>query len=372
MPTSSAEDFMLRALDLARQGEGRTRPNPPVGAVVVRDGKIVGEGYHARAGQPHAEIHALRQAGDLARGADLYVTLEPCSHHGQTGPCTAAVIAAGIRRAFVGCQDPNPQVAGSGMKTLRDAGLEVHVNLLADECRWLIGPFACHVTRGRPLVILKAAITLDGRMATAQGDSQWISNQNSRHYVHEIRNRLDAIMVGVGTVERDDPQLTTRLEQGGRDPVRVVVDSGLRIPEQARILHLNSSAPTVIATTERAPYGKIRRLRDLGARILVLPDNEQRVDLAALLTALGGMGLQSVLLEGGATLNGEFLDARLIDRVMVFIAPKLIGGADGKGLFSGPGVSCLDHAPLIRHLRIRQFDDDLLYEGELSYVYRSD
>lgn len=372
MSNGHAEQYMNKALALARLAEGHTRPNPPVGALVVKDARIVGEGFHERAGEPHAEIHALRQAADQAQGADLYVTLEPCAHQGRTGPCTEAVIAAGIRRVFIGCQDPNPQVAGRGIARLRAAGLEVIQDVLLDECRWLIGPFACHVTQGRPLVILKAAMTLDGRSATGQGDSKWISNPASRLHVHEIRHRLDAIMVGVGTVERDDPLLTTRLERGGRDALRVVVDSRLRISDQAKILQVHSEAPTVVATTAQAPYGKIRRLRDLGVRVLVLPEKDQRVDLRAMLTALGGMGIQSLLLEGGATLNGSFFAEQLIDRVMLFIAPRLIGGDEGKGLFAGSGVATLDEAPLIRRLRISRFGDDLLYEGEIDYVHRTD
>lgn len=367
--THNPEYFMQRALDLARRGEGRTRPNPPVGAVIVREGHIVGEGFHPRAGEPHAEIFALRDAGQAAKGADLYVTLEPCSHQGRTGPCADAVIAAGIRRVFIGCQDPNPRVAGNGIRRLQAAGLDVVAGVLEPECRWLIGPFACHVKTGRPLVMLKSAMTLDGKTATAIGDSQWISNAQSRAFVHEVRNRVDAVMVGIGTVLRDDPSLNTRLPEGGRDAVRVVVDSRLRIAEHAKVLTIDSSAPTVIATTEKASYGKIRRLRDRGARILVLPSNDERVDPAALLAALGEMDLQSVMLEGGAVLCGEFLRARLIDRVMIFVAPRLIGGDDGKGIFAGPGVVSLGDAPTIGNLRWSHFGDDILCEGEVEYVH---
>lgn len=371
MSLPTPEQFMARALELARLGEGRTRPNPPVGALLVQNGDIVGEGFHARAGEAHAEINALRQAGDKARGADLYVTLEPCSHQGRTGPCADAVIAAGIRRVFVGCADPNPRVAGRGMEGLRAAGIQVLEDVLGDDCRWLIGPFARHITSGLPLVTLKAALTLDGRTATATGDSQWISNAASRAHVHEVRDRVDAILVGLGTVERDDPRLTTRLPQGGRDAARVVVDSRLRLSEQARLLHLDSPAPTVIATTQQASYGKIRRLRELGARVLVLPEKEGRVDLKALLVALGDMEMQHVLLEGGATLNGEFLRESLIDRVMLYLAPRLIGG-DGKSLFGGTGAQLLAEAARVANPRIQRFGEDLLYEGEVVYVHRAD
>ncbi|MDO3380022.1 bifunctional diaminohydroxyphosphoribosylaminopyrimidine deaminase/5-amino-6-(5-phosphoribosylamino)uracil reductase RibD [Geoalkalibacter halelectricus] len=368
---TQAEHYMQRALDLAAQGEGRTRPNPPVGALVVLQGRVIGEGFHQRAGEAHAEIIALRQAGENSRGADLYVTLEPCSHQGRTGPCADAVIAAGIRRVFIGCRDPNPQVAGRGVARLVDAGIEVVEGILDAQCRWLIGPFSRHITTGQPLVTLKAAISLDGRTATAQGDSQWISNPESRGHVHEIRDRVDAIMVGIGTALRDDPSLTTRLARGGRDAVRVVVDSRLRLPEDAKLLHLDSDAPTVIATTEQASYGKIRKLRDLGARVLVLPAKQERVDLGALLTALGGMDLQHLLLEGGADLNGAFLRERLIDRVLVYIAPRLIGG-DGKALFDGVGAPTLSKAASLANLRLRRFGDDLCYEGEVRYVHGPD
>ncbi len=365
MTTIAAEQFMQRALDLARRGEGRTRPNPPVGALVVKGNEVVGEGFHPRAGEPHAEIFALRQAGEGARGADLFVTLEPCSHRGRTGPCTEAILAAGIRRVYVGTTDPNPLVNGAGIRQLRAAGLEVETGLLGAESARLIAPFAKHVTSGLPFLILKAALTLDGFTATSAGDSQWISCEESRLEVHRLRDRVDGILVGSGTVLADDPRLTTRLPEGGRDPARIVVDSRLRIPEDAALLHLESPAPTLLATTGQADPDRLRRLRDLGHEVLVLPALDGRVDLGALLAELGRRGLQSLLVEGGGTLNGELWRRSLIDRVMLFLAPLVLGGGDGRGLFSGPGPLRLSDAVRLEGLRVRRCGEDFLLEGEV-------
>lgn len=363
---SCNDEYMRRALQLAARGEGRTRPNPPVGALLVKDDVIVGEGFHPRAGEPHAEIFALRQAGERSAGADLFVTLEPCCHQGKTGPCCEAVIAAGIRRVFVGTVDPNPLVAGKGIRRLQDAGVDVEVGILENECRRLLAPFAKHVTTGRPFVILKSAVTLDGKTATSTGDSQWISNEQSRQHVHRMRDRYDAIMVGIGTVLHDNPRLTTRLPDGGRDPVRVVVDSQLRIPSDAAILHVDSTAPTLVVTTSAASVTKIDALRAGGVDVLVLPGNSGWVDLHKLMEELGQRNLQSVLVEGGATLNESLLLEGLIDRVAVFIAPKLIGGNQGKGIFEGVGISRLSEALRLTDVRWQTFGDDLLVEGEVQ------
>lgn len=359
-----AEQYMQRALDLARQGVGRTRPNPAVGAVIVREGQVVGEGFHPAAGEPHAEIFALRQAGELARGADLYVTLEPCSHQGRTGPCAEAVVAAGIGRLFIGTLDPNPRVCSRGRARIEAAGIPVVVGLLEEECRRLIAPFAKHVVTGLPYLILKSAITLDGFTATATGDSQWITNPSSRLQVHHLRDQVDGILVGIGTVLADNPQLTTRLPEGGRNPLRIVVDSTLKIPEDAALLN-GSSAPPLIVTTARAPQNRIDALSALGVEILTIPEGEGGVDLAAMMAELGRRGLQSILLEGGAHLNSAALRAGLVDRVMVFIAPKLLGGGDGRGIFAGPGARLLDGAVELDHLRVSRFGDDILVEGEV-------
>jgi diaminohydroxyphosphoribosylaminopyrimidine deaminase/5-amino-6-(5-phosphoribosylamino)uracil reductase len=358
---------MRQALELARLAEGRTRPNPAVGALVVAGGGVVGEGYHPEAGQPHAEIFALRAAGEAARGADLYVTLEPCSHHGRTGPCTEAILAAGLRRVFIGTRDPNPLVAGRGIARLRDAGVEVVCGILEGECRRLIAPFAKHVTTGLPYVILKSAVTLDGKTATSTGDSQWITNVASRAHVHQLRDKVDAVVVGIGTVLKDNPRLTTRLaDGGGRDALRVVVDSHLKIPADAALLHLDSPAGTLIATTGQASPDRLTAVTRDNVEVLPVAERAGRVDLAALVGELGRRGIQSLLLEGGAVLNQAFLEAGLVDRMMIFVAPKVLGGSDGKGIFAGHGVASLAEAVQLQEIRTSRFDDDILIEGEVK------
>ncbi len=362
----SEKKYMQLALELASRGEGRTAPNPPVGAVVVRDDVVVGQGFHPRAGEPHAEIHALREAGDRAAGGTLYVTLEPCNHQGRTGPCTEAVIAAGIARVVVGCQDPNPEVSGSGIDRLREAGLEVAVGRLNEDCRRLIAPFAKHVTTGLPLVTLKMAMTLDGQTSTSTGDSRWISGEMSRQYVHRMRDRADAIMVGIGTVLADDPKLTTRHPEGGRDPLRVVVDTHLRIPETAQLLTVDSQAGTIVFTTDAADARKRERLVKIGVEVVVVPAVEERVDLQSVMLDLGRRNIQSVLLEGGATLAAEALRRRVVDRAAFFIAPMLFGGDDGSAVFSGRGCRLVKEAVRLDNVRIRQIADDILVEGEVA------
>lgn len=354
------EKFMRRAIALARKGVGKTAPNPAVGCVIVRDGVIVGEGWHRKAGTPHAEVHALLQAGDLARGADVYVNLEPCAHTGRTPPCADALVEAGVARVFAGMMDPNPQVSGKGLARLQAAGIAVATAILGSECRRLNEPFIKHMTTGRPLVILKSALTLDGKTATTSGDSKWITSDKSRRYVHRVRAMVDAIMVGVGTVVADDPQLTSRIP-GGRDPLRIVVDSGLRIPAEAQVLRLRSNARTVVATTvQDSP--RIRELEESGAEVIRCRIHNGRVDLLDLLDRLGAMGVQSLILEGGATLAGEALRLGLIDKFLLFYAPKLIGG-DGRGLFAGRGAARLADAVKLRDVRVRRFDSDILLEA---------
>jgi diaminohydroxyphosphoribosylaminopyrimidine deaminase/5-amino-6-(5-phosphoribosylamino)uracil reductase len=351
---------MRRALALARRGLGRTSPNPAVGCVIVKDDTVVGEGWHRQAGGPHAEVFALQKAGDAAKGACAYVTLEPCSHHGRTPPCADALVAAGVRRVVAGMMDPNPQVMGRGLARLREAGIQVECGLLEPECRSLNEPFLKHVTTGLPLVVCKLAMTLDGRIATALGDSRWITGERSRRHVHRLRDQMDAIMVGVGTVLADDPQLTCRLPKG-RDPIRVVVDSSLRTPPNARVLCPDSGAATIIATISAS--GPCREaLEKSGAEVLACADAAGRVSILDLLQQLGRRGVQSVLLEGGATLAGEFQRQQLIDRYLFFLAPKLVGG-EGPGPFSGPGVERMAQAKGLSIVRVARFDEDILVEA---------
>ncbi len=359
--------FMARALALARLGAGRTSPNPMVGAVVVKDGRVVGEGYHQKAGTPHAEVHALRAAGAAAAGATLYVSLEPCNHHGRTPPCTEAIIAAGIRRVVAATRDPNPQVNGSGMARLRAAGIEVVEGVMEEEARELNEAFFHFITTGHPFVVMKYAMSLDGRIATATGESRWISSEPARDYVHRLRAAVDAIMVGVGTVLRDDPQLTARPAGGAnRHPVRVIVDSRLRTPPSARALTGRSEAPTWLATTPLAPPERRTAILDAARRngcpveILELPERGGRVDIAALTTELGRRGITSVLLEGGAELNAAALEAGAVRKILCFVAPKLVGGRTAPGPVGGAGIASLAEAWRVERLRAEAVGEDVL------------
>ncbi|MFO7576440.1 MAG: bifunctional diaminohydroxyphosphoribosylaminopyrimidine deaminase/5-amino-6-(5-phosphoribosylamino)uracil reductase RibD [Pelovirga sp.] len=358
--------FMQRAIAMAQQGMGRTAPNPAVGAVVVRDGQIVGEGFHPAAGEPHAEIFALRQAGAAARGADLYVTLEPCCHYGRTPPCTRAIIAAGIRRVFIGTQDPNPRVSGAGILALREAGIETQVGLLQRQCDALIAGFTKHLQTRHPWTIYKAAMTLDGHTATAQGDSRWVSGEQSRLHVHRLRNRVEAIMVGIETALADDPRLTVRLPQvAGRDPLRVVVDSRLRLPPGCRMLCQQSSATTLVATVS-TDQDKIRALEQAGAEVLILPAAAGQVCLPALWDELGRRNIQHLLLEGGSALATTALHAGLIDQLMIFIAPRLVGGVPQHGLFSGSGCAVMSETIPLTDVQYEQSGEDLLMTARVQ------
>lgn len=353
--------MMRRALALARRGLGKTSPNPAVGCVIVRDGEIVGEGWHRKAGTPHAEVHALRQAGEKARGADVYVTLEPCSHHGRTPPCAEALIKAEVSTVYAAMMDPNPLVSGRGLALLREAGIAVNCGILEQECRLMNEAFIKHVATGLPFVILKSAMTLDGKTATASGDSKWITCEESRRYVHGLRAMVDAIMVGVGTVLADDPQLTCRMVRG-KDPQRVIVDSRLRTPPTASLFHLDSPAKTILATVERDPH-KIAAVHALGAETLRCAEDQGRVDLEDLLHRLGARGIQSILLEGGRELVGSALRTGLVDKFFLFYAPKIIAGEDGFGLCSGRGVERMKDAFMLRNTSVRRFAEDFLVIG---------
>lgn len=354
------EQMMRRALILARKGVGKTAPNPAVGCVIVRDGRIVGEGWHRKAGTPHAEIVALRQAQERARGAQLYVTLEPCAHYGKTPPCADALVEAGIASLFVGMVDPNPLVAGRGLDRLRGAGIAVTTGLLEQECRALNEPFIKQVTTGLPLVTLKSALTLDGKTATATGDSRWITSLASRKLVHRLRAQADAVMVGSGTVLADDPQLTVRLIKG-RSPLRIVVDGSLQIPLHGALMDEAAAVPLLIATASN-DQEKIAALGERGAEILRCPADNGRVDLSALMRILGGRGIQSILLEGGERLSGEMLRQGLIDRFLFFIAPKIVGG-EGKGVFAGVGAMLMNQARPLVIRKMARVGEDILVEA---------
>lgn len=353
---------MKRALRLARLG--RTSPNPMVGAVLVLDGVIVGEGFHRKAGEPHAEVMAIQMACQFAKGADLYVTLEPCSHYGKTPPCADAVINAGIGKVYAAMVDPNPLVAGKGIERLREAGIEVEVGLLEDDARELNRGFIKRVTTGMPFVLWKAAMSLDGKVATHTGDARWVTGEAARRKVHRLRNSSDAVMVGVGTVLADDPQLTVRGIKDSVNPIRVVVDSTASTPLDARIL--DSSAETIVAVTMAAPRDRVDALRHAGARVLIIPDSDGRVDLRELMIELGRNGINSLLLESGGEVAASALSQGIVDRGMVFIAPKIVGGRDAKTPVEGMGIELMGEALCVSNPRIGRAGEDFVMEFEIG------
>lgn len=360
------ERFMRLALDLAEKARGRTSPNPMVGAVIVQNGKIVGQGYHEKAGAPHAEIHSIGNAGEMAKGGTLYVTLEPCCHYGRTGPCTEAIVKAGISRVVISMIDPNPKVSGKGKAFLENHGVEVRTGVLKNQALKLNEVFIKYITTGCPFVILKTAMSLDGKIATASGQCRWISCEGSRAMVHKIRDEVDGIMVGIGTVIKDDPSLTTRLPDGkGHDPVRIVLDSRARIPLNSKVLNIASSARTIVAVTSQAPEEKINQIREK-AEVLIMPENNRKVDLKALMKELGSREITSILLEGGAEVNASALKAGIVDKVMFFIAPKIIGGKNAPGPIGGEGIQEISESFHLRELSLEHIGDDLLVTGYIG------
>lgn len=364
------EKWMKRVLRLARQGEGKTSPNPMVGAMVVKDDVLVGKGYHRKAGEPHAEIVALEEAGDGARGATLYVNLEPCTHYGRTPPCAPRVIEAGVSRVVIGMEDPNPLVAGRGISALSEAGLEVKVGVLEEASRKLNEAFCKYIVKKEPFILLKAAMTLDGKIATRDGDSKWISSETSRQWVHRLRSAVDGVVVGIGTVLRDDPLLTARVK-GGRNPLRIVLDSRLRIPERARVIG-EVSHQLIVATTEAAPANKRLELERRGVRVRIFDSRDGKVNLRSFVLGMGAMGITSVLVEGGGEVNGAFLDEGLVDKLFLFIAPKLIGDREAPSVFGGRGVSRIRDAIRVKEMKVRRLGGDLLVEGYPATIDRSE
>jgi diaminohydroxyphosphoribosylaminopyrimidine deaminase/5-amino-6-(5-phosphoribosylamino)uracil reductase len=336
-----------------------------VGAVLVNDGKVVGEGFHAKAGEAHAEIVALQQAGEGARGSTLYLNLEPCTHHGKTPPCAPQVVEAGVKRVVIGMKDPNPLVKGKGIEMLRRVGLDVEVGILEKECRRLNEAFCKYILKKEPFVILKVAATLDGKMATRNGDSKWISGEASRRFVHKLRDQVDGVLVGIGTVLKDDPMLTARI-RGGRDPYRIILDSQLKIPEEAKVI---GTRPTkaIIASTELAPKDKIEKLEKRGVKILIFDSKRGKVNLRACLSKLGEIGMTNLLVEGGSQVNGSFLDEGLIDKLLLFLSPRLMGDHQAPGIFGGEGVSNLQEAIVLKEIKTKRVGEDILLEGYLEW-----
>ena len=360
---------MRRALRLARRGLGRVSPNPLVGAVVVSDDRVVGEGAHLQLGGPHAEVHALAAAGLASQMATMFVTLEPCPHQGRTPPCTDAVIEAGIRRVVCAMKDPDPEVSGGGISTLREAGLLVDVGLLRDSAERLNAPYLKHRRTGRPLVILKLGQSLDGRIATRGGQSRWITGEKARRHVHQWRRRVDAVFVGASTVEVDDPQLTVRLGSGSRHPGPrpVVVDGRLRLTPQARVFQHSGA---ILATSESSPPQRRGDFLDAGVEVWTFPDEDGRLDLRSVMDEAGRRGMTSVLVEGGGRLAASALKDQVVDRVMIYLAPRIIG----EGI---PAIGELDTRELadavtLEQVRTRRLGDDLLYTADVRYACSQD
>jgi diaminohydroxyphosphoribosylaminopyrimidine deaminase/5-amino-6-(5-phosphoribosylamino)uracil reductase len=368
--TEADETWMRLALREAVKGRGLTSPNPLVGAVVVKGGRLTAKGWHRAAGEPHAEVVALAAAGRAARGATLYVTLEPCHHQGRTPPCTQAVLAAGVRRVVIGMADPNPRVTGGGAAYLKNQGLTVTGGVLEEECREINRFWLKWVATGRPYTVLKLAASLDGKTATASGESQWISSEASRRRVHRLRAEVDAVAVGRGTMQADDPRLDVRTAgRRGRSPRPVVVDTALRTPPTARIFEAHPPGRPIIAGGESAPAARRRRLERAGAEVLALPvGGDGRVDLPALWDALGAREVTAVLIEGGAELGAAAWFAGLVDEVIVFLAPMLIGGRKAPGMLGGRGIARLaEHLP-VNIVGVRRVGGDLMVVARTGRV----
>ncbi len=356
------EKYMKLALELAEKGRGKVNPNPMVGAIIVKKNKVIGKGYHECYGEAHAEVKAFQNATEDVEGATLYVTLEPCSHYGKTPPCVDKIIDKKINRVFIGSLDPNPLVSGRGVEKLIDAGIEVTTGILEKECRELNEIFMKYMVERKPFVIMKTAMSLDGKIATKIGESKWITCSESRNNVHRLRDQVAGIMVGVNTVIMDNPELTCRIENGN-NPVRIIVDSSLRIPIDSKVLGKQHIAETIIATTPQADIRKKIEIEDKGVKVLITESLEGKVDLQDLMSKLAMENIDSVFLEGGSTLNFSALEQSIVDKVQVYIAPKIIGGDKSKTPVGGSGVECLINAFQLHRVSYRTIGEDILIEG---------
>ena len=356
------EKFMAEALRIAKNAQGRTSPNPMVGAVIVKDGRIIAEGWHRKAGTPHAEIHALNMAGELAKNSTMYVTLEPCSHFGRTPPCANKIVDAGIKKVVIAMKDPNPLVAGKGIEILKAAGIDVEIGILENESRRLNEVFLKYITKKIPFVTAKFACSLDGKISTVTGESQWISCEESRNFVHRLRDISDGIMVGVGTVLSDNPSLTARIENG-KNPVRIIVDSFARTPLNSKILN-DGAAKTIIAVTENAPAEKVVKLKKSGAEIIFAGNLQVELDL--LMQELINREITSILLEGGGTLNFSMFRAGYVDKVFAFVAPKIIGGKTALTPVAGGGFEKISDAVKLENLTAEKIGTDILISGYVN------
>jgi diaminohydroxyphosphoribosylaminopyrimidine deaminase/5-amino-6-(5-phosphoribosylamino)uracil reductase len=367
--TNQDEKYMKEALRLAKKGIGRTSPNPMVGAVIVRSGRIIGSGFHKRAGADHAEVDALKKIGRQATAGDvMYVTLEPCNHYGRTPPCTEAILKSGLNKIVIGAKDPNPSVSGGGAAFLKKKGIDVTTGVLESECKRLNETYMKFVSTGRPFVIAKSALTMDGWTATSIGQSKWITNDQSRAFVHRLRDRMDAVLVGVGTVLADDPLLTSRLKnRRGKDPIRVIVDTHSKMPHNAKVLNHHSDSQTLVIVNEGISTESLRPLENNMVSMIRCPAKEGRIDLGIMLDILGRMSITSLLVEGGAAIMGTLIRERLIDKFHVFKAPKILGGNDGFPMAGGPGPKNMEDALRLKDITIRRFGDDFLFTGYPIY-----
>ena len=359
--------YMKEALRLAVKGKGRTSPNPMVGAVIVKNNKIIGKGYHKKAGFPHAEIEAIRDAGEKAKGSRLYVNLEPCSHYGRTPPCSEAIIKSGIKDVIIGMKDPNPLVAGKGIRKLKKAGINIVHGIMGKECRAINEPYIKYIAKKLPYVTLKVAGSLDGKISTKTGESRWITGDQARNYVHKIRDEVDAVMVGINTVLRDDPMLTTRLKKKDlRHPVRIILDSRLKIPLTAKSVQLKNGQKTIVATTAKASLRKKKILEKMGVGVLLIKEKESKVDMMDLMKKLGKMEISNIMIEGGAEVNASALQSGIVDKVIFFIAPIIIGGANATSSIMGNGISLLKDAVSIKEAKIKKLGRDFMLEGYIQ------
>ncbi|MFA8300147.1 MAG: bifunctional diaminohydroxyphosphoribosylaminopyrimidine deaminase/5-amino-6-(5-phosphoribosylamino)uracil reductase RibD [Hyphomicrobiales bacterium] len=358
--------YMKRAIELAHKGKGKVNPNPLVGAVIVKDDRIIGEGFHEYFGGPHAEINAFKNATEDVDGASMYVTLEPCSHYGKTPPCAEAIVKNKISKVYIGLKDPNPLVSGKGIQILEENGIETHHGLCTKEITALNKVFLKYIQTKTPYILLKTAMTLDGKIATYTGDSKWISGEDSRAYVHELRNELSAIMVGVDTIIIDDPSLTTRRANSDENnhPIRIILDTNCRIPLSAKVL--NSPQRTIIVTSLEKEDNKVQSILSLGKEVLTIPKKDNKIDLNIFMKEIGEMGIDSILLEGGATLNFSALQSGIVDEVNTFIAPKMIGGIKSKTPVEGLGIASINEAICLSDMEITNIDKDILIKGYLN------
>ncbi len=360
-------DYMSQALELAQKGMGFVNPNPMVGAIIVKDNHIIGKGYHQKYGKLHAERNAFANCTEDTTGATMYVTLEPCCHYGKTPPCTETIIQHKIKRVVIGSSDPNPLVAGKGIKILQDNGIEVTQDVMKKECDELNEIFMHYITTGLPFVTMKYAMTLDGKIAAYTGDSKWITNEKTRNFSHRERLKHSAIMVGIGTVLADNPMLTCRMENG-RNPIRIICDTNLRIPLNTNIVTTAKEIPTIIATSSEDSQ-RISQLKDLGCTVLTIPKFKDHVDLTKLMKVLGDMKIDSILLEGGAELNWSALNSGIVSKVHTYIAPKIFGGTLAKSPIGGLGVDTPNHAFEVKEQRLIHIDNDILIESRIAHVH---